>query len=275
DRASLHTAVSSRGDGTVHQDHLSLVAHVACLPVGLSACRSVCLSACLANLPCPKENMAVNGHDCSLTATALLAQVFELADGSDHTPETTNSTLFRKLLRKYFSDEARSLRSSDMIHRACGELWSKLAEMECRPPDGWASIVVTSLFLVTAKDRREELVMHMWRIVAHPAEEKYDNGLGRKLMRQAAVAGGTAEPGQRGLDVALMSLVVETLRRNGCPPEPDSLRSCGSSVARGGTQEENEESLVPSPCGLRLALDVASHTLETCLHHEEGEGRCV
>ncbi|CAM9393468.1 unnamed protein product [Ectocarpus sp. 6 AP-2014] len=219
--------------------------------------------------------MAVNGHDCSMTPTALLAQVFELADGSDHTPETTNSTLFRKLLRKYFSDEAGSLRSGDMIHRACGELWSRLAEMECRPPDGWASIVVTSLFLLTAKDCTEELVRHMWRIVAHPAEEKYDNGLGRKLMRQAAVAGGTAEHGARSLHVALMSLVVDTLRRNGCPPEPDSLRSSGSSVARGGTEEEKEESLVPSPCGLRLALDVASHTLGTFLHHEDGEGRCV
>ncbi|CBJ49268.1 expressed unknown protein [Ectocarpus siliculosus] len=219
--------------------------------------------------------MAVNGHDCSMTPTALLAQVFELADGSDHTPETTNSTLFRKLLRKYFSDEAGSLRSGDMIHRACGELWSRLAEMEGRAPDGWASIVVTSLFLLTAKDCTEELVMHMWRIVAHPAEEKYDNGPGRKLMRQAAVAGGTAEHGARSLHVALMSLVVDTLRRNGCPPEPDSLRSSGSSVARGGTEEENEGSLVPSPCGLRLALDVASHTLGTFLHHEDGEGRCV
>ncbi|CAN0469094.1 unnamed protein product, partial [Ectocarpus sp. 12 AP-2014] len=237
DRASLHT-VSSRGDGTVHQDHLTLVTQVACLPDGLSACRPVGLSACLPvslsrqSSVCKRESMAVNGHDCSLTPTALLAQVFELADGSDHTPETPNSTLFRKLLRKYFSDEAGSLRSGDMIHRACGELWSKLAEMECRPPDGWASIVVTSLFFLTAKDRREELVMHMWRIVAHPAEVKYDNGLGRKLMRQAAVAGGTAEPGQRGLHMALMNLVVDTLRRSGCPPEPDSLRSSGSSVAR-------------------------------------------
>lgn len=263
---------NSRGAGS-HQDHLTLAAQVAfclyvCLPVGLSISLPLSLI-----IPCVQgESMAaVSGHDCSMTPAALLAQVFELADGSDHAPETTNSTLFRKLLRKYFSDEAGRLRSSDMIQRACGELWSRLHEMECRPPDGWASIVVTSLFLLTAKDRGEELVMHMWRIVAHPAEEKYDNGLGRKLMRQAAVAGGTAEHGARTL--ALMTLVVDTLRRNGCPPEPDSWRSSGSSVARGGT--EKKEPLVPSPCGLRLALNVASHTLETFLHVGEGEGRRV
>lgn len=198
--------------------------------------------------------------DVSHKTASLLQQVFDLAEDADHTL-ATSSTLFRKLLRGYLRDSAGRLHSSSLIQEACQQLWARLATtLECRPPDGWVSTVVTSMFLLAAEDRREELALQIWRAVAHPADEKQDNGLGREIMREVAVQ---QQTGAHRL--ALMDFVVATLKRGGHPPEAVG----GDDLARGGEQEDGV-ALAPSQRGLRLALSVASLILEAFLQDDEG-----
>ncbi|CAN0175738.1 unnamed protein product, partial [Scytosiphon promiscuus] len=207
--------------------------------------------------------------DASRTTASLLQEVFELADDADHTLPTS-SALFRKLLRGYFKDRAGRLDSSLLIHEACRQLWARLATtMECRPPDGWVSTVVTSLFILVAQDRRQELAGQMWRAVAHPADEKQDSGLGRDIMREVAVEE------QTGADrLALMGFAVATLRRGGHPPgaaaNAPSQPQIDDNLASGEEQEDGL-ALLPSQQGLRLALSVASLILEAFLGQDDEE----
>lgn len=216
--------------------------------------------------------METDGDASRITASSLLQQVFELADDADHTLPTS-SIFFRKLLRGYFKDSAGRLDSSLLIHEACRQLWDRLdTTIECRPRDGWVSTVITSLFLLAAKDHRQELAAQLWRVVSHPADEKQDDGLGRDIMREV-----TAEADTGADRLALMGFVIATLWRGGHPPAAAaaaaaSPRLCGSDgPARGGGQEDGV-ALAPSQRGLRLALSVASLILEVFVGQDNEGG---
>lgn len=228
--------------------------------------------------------------DASSKVQLLLQQVFDLADDArddNHTllnGDHIDNSLVRKLLRRYFREDAGRLDSSSMIQASCTQVWDTLGRMGNRPPDGWASMVVASLFLLTTKDCGEELLVQAWRLVAHPAEERY-NGLGRFIMRRAAAAAAAEEehPGPRSR-LALMSYAAATLRGGGHPPPPPppslSLQQQPSSFRFGegdGGEEAGGGELLrpPSECGLRLALDVASHVLESCLKQQEDKGEAA
>lgn len=238
----------------------------------------------------------IDGDGSSTTSTAaslLLQQVFNLADdayGDGHklvNDDDNDNALLRKLLRGYFKKDAGHLNSSSMIQSSCTQVWDTLGRKENRSLDGWANMVVTSLFLLTAKGCGEELMVQIWRLVAHPAEERY-SGLGRFIMRRAAAAAAAAEeeekyPRSRSR-LALMSFAVATLRGGGHPPPPppptpSAQQQPSSSRSRGGDggEEAGGEGLLPPPshCGLRLALDVASHSLEACLQEQEDKGEAA
>lgn len=213
-----------------------------------------------------------DSDDIHSTATSkLMERVFDLAeaDAEDHTLANDNA-LVRKLLGSYFSEGAESLDSSALVEEACGRVWARVAKFGCRPPDGWMGTVIMSLFLLAEKGCREELSVQLWRVVAHPAEAMHA-GLGRFIMRRAAVAAVVVSP-------VLTDFAVAVLRRGGHPPPPAAQqRDCSSGQGFGGKEEEEEEeedgggaAPAPSQSGLRLALFVASHILETSLQANNG-----
>lgn len=128
-------------------------------------------------------------------------------------------------------------------------------------PVAWASFMTRVLYLLNTQKGQDsgQFFLHVWHLVALPAEEKQE-GLGRAILRACidSVAGGGAvvladgeleQLASEGLK-SLMICVIATLRRNGNPP--------AVSVAENGV-------FAISVCGLRLMFDVASYILATLL----------
>lgn len=167
--------------------------------------------------------------------------------------EQVGDILLHRLLQHRVSDVGWAL-NDNLLQDACREL---LTRMDANPPSAWTRFVVRTLCLLNAKAGldRGRLVVHVWRIVAQPAEEKYC-GVGAVILRACVDSVATAKALTLNDLKVLMDYVTASLRRDGDLPV---AATPVSTIAVGA--EANTEVLAPSPAGLRLACEVASHTL--------------
>lgn len=166
--------------------------------------------------------------------------------------EQVGDILLHRLLQHRVNDVGWAL-NDNLLQDACREL---LTRMDSNSPPAWTRFVVRALCLLNAKAGLDcgRLVVHVWRIVAQPAEEMY-GGVGAVTLR-ACVDSVAAEKALALDNVkTLMDMVIVSLRRNGDLPAPVTPVS---SIHVG--TEENTAVLAPSPAGLRMACEVASRT---------------
>lgn len=184
--------------------------------------------------------------------------------------EQTYGVLFRRLLPDRFQTLA--LPDSSLQH-AWRQLLARVDQHQ--HPASWASFTTRILcLLATNKGQdRGQFLLHVWQLVAQPAEEKQE-GLGRTILRACidSFAGGGAgeladgeHAGQLAAEdlKSLMGCIIATLRRNGNPAAvlpPSNARILVGGASCGGAESRV---LAFSVCGLRLMFDVASYTLET------------
>lgn len=181
--------------------------------------------------------------------------------------EQVYDVLFHRMLPDRF--KTLTLPDSSLQH-AWSQLLARLDQHQ--DPVSWASFMTRVLYLLNTNKGQDsgQFFLHVWHLVALPAEEKQE-GLGRAILRACidSIAGGEAvvpadgELGQLASEdlKSLMFCVIATLRRNGNAPAvspPSSTRIVGAGEAENGI-------LPTSVCGLRLMFDVASYILATLL----------
>lgn len=173
-----------------------------------------------------------------------LGQVHEVLVGSLRN-EGTISVIAPAVPEQFFQD-------------ACSELWARLA-LDSDVPAAWVTLVIRILSVLCEKadsTGREPFLAHVWRIVAYPAEHM-SCGLGQAIMRasiESTLGGKATNAIESGNLKLLMEWVVSTLGRDG------NLSPSGCTDLDRGEGEETR--IVPSPSGMRLAIDIASQTID-------------
>lgn len=183
--------------------------------------------------------------------------------------EQTHDLLFRRLL----PDRLQTLALPDSsLQHSWRQLLARVDQHQ--HPSSWASFMTRVLCLLTTNKGQDsgQFFLHVWQLVAQPAEEKQE-GLGRAILRACidSIAGGGAreladgEPAGQLVSEDLRSLmgcVIATLRRNGNPAAvspPSNTRI----LVEGDNGAGAESGVLFSVCGLRLMCDAASYTLAT------------
>lgn len=170
--------------------------------------------------------------------------------------EQIDDLVFYKLLRMRVDSLKLTLDKSSLRH-ACVQL---LARLTSQSSAARTISLVRTLCILNAGARLPigQFAVSVWRVVAQPAEEKCD-GLGGIVMKACVDSLSRSHAaewvGAEGMKV-LMDYVIAVLQGNGIPP-PVSPEGEVEVIKRA-----KEDTPHRSRCGLRLAIDAASYTLD-------------